>query len=545
MRWFLDLSTRGKLYVSFGLMIVLLAVVSVTAYRGIAGIQQSQKMLFEEEFADVVDIKDVREDQIANRAGLLAMIELAKPGEVEALDKSIKSRSKRVDEVIRRLLKRNADHPESLVGLQELESLRRAAVETRQSEFYPLIRAGRLDEARRLFAGIQAERDAKMQAIADAFVGETEKLARAALARSEETAGASVRLFAIVGAVAIVLGVAMTRALSRILADPLRDTSAAAERVAAGDLTVTIPAPNRADEIGVLLQTFGRMLGSLRDMTRQLGEGVNVLASSASEITASTTQVAAGSAETATAVSQTTATVEEVKQTAQVSSQKAKYVSEAAQKTAQISQGGRKSAEDSIGAMQRIQAQMESIAEAIVRLSEQGQAIGEIIATVSDLAEQSNLLAVNAAIEAAKAGEQGRGFAVVAQEVKSLAEQSKQATAQVRAILGDIQKATSGAVMATEQGTKAVEAGVKLSGEVGESIRQLAESIAESAQAAQQIAASSQQQLAGMDQVALAMQNINQASAQNVASTKQAEAAAQNLHELGLKLKGLVAQYRV
>src|SRR5206468_6485887 len=90
-----------------------------------------------------------------------------------------------------------------------------------------------------------------------------------------------------------------------------------------------------------------------------------------------------------------------------------------------------------------IQTQMESIADSVVKLSEQGQAIGEIIATVNDLAEQSNLLAVNASIEAAKAGEQGKGFAVVAQEVKSLAEQSKQATAQVRNLLNDIQKATS------------------------------------------------------------------------------------------------------
>jgi len=164
---------------------------------------------------------------------------------------------------------------------------------------------------------------------------------------------------------------------------------------------------------------------------------------------------------------------------------------------------------------------------------------------VNDLAEQSNLLAVNAAIEAAKAGEQGKGFAVVAQEVKSLAEQSKQATAQVRAILGDIQKATSGAVMATEQGSKAVEAGVKLSGEVGESIRVLADSIEEAAQAAIQIAASAQQQFVGMDQVALAMRNIQQASVQNVAGTKQTEIAAQNLRELGQKLKQLVDRYQV
>jgi methyl-accepting chemotaxis protein len=277
-----------------------------------------------------------------------------------------------------------------------------------------------------------------------------------------------------------------------------------------------------------------------RAITRQLRESVTQLASSAAEILATTTQVASGAAETATAVSETTATVEEVKQTALLASQKAKYVSESAQKVAQVSQAGRKSVEEATQGMQRIQEQMESIAGSIVRLSEQGQAIGDIIATVNDLAEQSNLLAVNAAIEAARAGEQGKGFAVVAQEVKSLAEQSKQATGQVRTILGDIQKATGAAVLATEQGAKAVEAGVKQSAQAGESIRLLAEGITEAAQAATQIAASSQQQMVGMDQVALAMDNIKQASMQNVAGTKQAETAAHSLHELGQRLGALV-----
>ncbi|TAJ94040.1 MAG: chemotaxis protein [Gammaproteobacteria bacterium] len=278
-----------------------------------------------------------------------------------------------------------------------------------------------------------------------------------------------------------------------------------------------------------------------RAITSQLRESIAQLSSSAAEILATTAQVASGATETASGVSETTATVEEVKQTAQVSTQKAKYVSESAQKVAQVSQSGRKSVEDSIQGMHVIQEQMESIAGSIVRLSEQSQAIGEIIATVNDLTEQSNLLAVNAAIEAARAGEQGKGFAVVAQEVKSLADQSRQATAQVRAILGDIQKATSAAVLATEQGNRAVEAGVRQSAETGESIRLLAESIMEAAQAATQIAASSQQQMVGMDQVALAMENIKQASMQNVAGARQAEIAAHDLNELGQKLNHLIA----
>ncbi len=297
--------------------------------------------------------------------------------------------------------------------------------------------------------------------------------------------------------------------------------------------------------VGSLVEKVTERQRLLEELLKQIRDAAAVLASSAVEILAAMTQLASGAAETATASNETTTTVEEVKQTALVSNQKAKYVSESAQKAAQTSQTGKKSVDETLEGMNRIGEQMESIAESIVRLSEQSQMIGEIIATVDDLAEQSNLLAVNAAIEAARAGEQGKGFAVVAQEVKSLAEQSKQATGRVRTILNDIQKATSTAVMTTEQGSKAVEAGAKQSTAAGESIRQLAESVTEAAQAATQIAASSQQQLVGMDQVASAMENIKQATVQNVASTKQAEAAAQNLAGLSQKMKQLVEQYRV
>jgi methyl-accepting chemotaxis protein len=322
----------------------------------------------------------------------------------------------------------------------------------------------------------------------------------------------------------------------------LREMAAAAEQIAASDLRAKVTPQSEKDVLGT---AFAAMVDNLRRSTGELAEGVNVLAASAGEILAATSQVASAAIETGTAIAQTSTTVEEVKQTAQLSSQKARQVADSAQKATQIGYAGKKAVDASIDGMKHIQSQMESIAECVVRLSEQSQAIGEIIATVNDLAEQSNLLAVNAAIEAAKAGEQGKGFGVVAQEVKSLAEQSKQATGQVRTILSDVQKATTAAVLATEQGSKAVEVGVTQSTQAGDAIRLLADSLTEAAQAATQIAASSQQQLVGADQVAQAMANIKQASAQNVTGTKQAETAAHNLHGLGQKLKQLVVQYKV
>jgi methyl-accepting chemotaxis protein len=417
----------------------------------------------------------------------------------------------------------------------------------RDTQILPLIAEGKTEDARKLATeGVQAERFATMRSVAQQLGDSADEVASTAVIQSAQQASESVRLFRVIGVIALVVSVVMVGSLNRAIAAPLRHIAGVAERVASGDLAVTVASSdNRADEVGVLAQTFRRMVENLRDLNRQIRDGATVLGSAASEILAATTQVAAAAIETATAVSETTTTVEEVKQTSAVSSQKARYVSDSAQKTALVSQAGKKAMDDAVEGMMRIREQMESIAGSIVRLSEQSQAIGEIIATVNDLAEQSNLLAVNAAIEAAKAGEQGKGFAVVAQEVRNLAEQSKQATAQVRAILTDIQKATSAAVMATEQGSKAVATGVKRSTEAGESIRILTESIAEAAQAAAQIAASSQQQLVGMDQMALAMENIKQASTQNVAGTKQTEIAARNLHDLGQKLKQVVERYTV
>ena len=293
-----------------------------------------------------------------------------------------------------------------------------------------------------------------------------------------------------------------------------------------------------------LEQRVAERTEKLVKQNQQIMEAAAILAASSGQIMTSMSQIASGAAETAAAVSETTTVVEQVKMTGQVSSQKARKVSEVAQKAVAVAKTGRKAVDESVTGMGRIQDQVASIAESIMRLSEQSQTIGEIIATVKDLAEQSNLLAVNAAIEAAKAGEQGKGFAVVAQEVKSLAEQSREATAQVRSILNDIQKATNAAVLATEQGNKAVEVGVRQSKEAGEAIRQMGESIEEAAQAAVQIVASSQEQLTGMDQVVLAMGNIKQASEENVSGMKQVEVTMQNLHDLGQKLKLLVEQYK-
>jgi len=334
-----------------------------------------------------------------------------------------------------------------------------------------------------------------------------------------------------------VFGIAMKN-----MVDALKQVAATADRIAAGDLTGEVQPASGKDRLGNSIATMAK---NLRELNSEIREVVNVLSSSAGEIISTVSEFASSASETASAVNETNATVQEVRQTTDLTSQKAKHVFESAQRSVSVAKTGKKSVDDAIGGMQGIQERMGFIADRIVKLSEQSQAIGDIIATVNDLAEQSNLLAVNAAIEAAKAGEHGKGFAVVAQEVKNLATQSKQATAQVRNILGEIQKATTAAVLATEQGSKAVETGVKQSGEAGEAIRLLSVSIEESSNSTLQIVTSTQEQAIGMDQIATAIQSINDASNQNLAGSRQIETATRNIYDLNQKLQQLVNRYKV
>jgi methyl-accepting chemotaxis protein len=268
---------------------------------------------------------------------------------------------------------------------------------------------------------------------------------------------------------------------------------------------------------------------------------VEQLTSVSAEILAGTTQQAAGMREHSSAVTETVTTVDEVLQTSEQAAQRAQAVADTSQRAAQVGLAGRKSVEESVNAMNTVRDQTGSIAESILTLAEQAQAIGEIIATVNDIAEQTNVLSLNAAIEASRAGEHGKGFTVVAGEVKALADQSKKATAQVRQILGEIQKATNAAVMVTEQGSKSVNEAIKTVNDAGATIRTLADIIAEAVQSAAQIAASSAQQATGMRQIHQAMQNINQVSVQNLAATNQSEQAAKHLTAVGADLKKLVA----
>jgi len=361
---------------------------------------------------------------------------------------------------------------------------------------------------------------------------------------ADTTAATTQRVLA-VGTILLLIGaILVSLPLSSAITRPIAAAADLAVAISRGDLSKGLTVKS-SDEVGRLALALNEMLENLREQTRRTLEGVNVLWASAAEISSTVAELGQTTSKMSAAVAETSTTVEEVKQSARVASERAKKVSTDSQQAVEISAAGTKATEDTTTKMNHIKRQMESIGETVVKLSQQSQAIEAIIETVQDLADQSNLLAVNASIEAARAGEQGKGFAVVAHEIKSLAEQSKNATAQVRTILDATRKWVSAVVMAAEEGSKAVEAGVLQSAIAGESIHALAASLTASSQSAQVIDTSTEQQFVGVDQVAQAMANIDQAMQQNVTGMAQLEGAARRLEELGESLKQLVERYRV
>jgi methyl-accepting chemotaxis protein len=545
MKLFTNLSIRTKLFLSFGIFIVFLIIIIVINSMGISTIKNSQKEIFDTLFANVEDLLTLKASESDIRMALLMMMMVSERGDKELWNQNIKGSAEQIARIMEKLLERNRNEPIMIRRLEELNTVRLAFRETRDTQLIPLIYDEKIEEAKKIALGIQAERFNKMISITRELVTDAGQEARHTIAELEQRSGQFIRFLAYMGILAILIGTIITLSMNRILSKPLIEISAVAERISSGNLAVNIPSDNRKDEVGILSQAFHKMVEGIKRQNSNIIEVVAVIASSSNEIAATTAQLAASTGETATAVAQTTTTVEEVRQTANLSTQKAKYVSDTAQNTLQVSQTGAKVINETIEGINRIRGQMASIAESIVKLSEYNQAIGEIIATVDDIADQSNLLSVNASIEAAKAGEQGKGFIVLAQEIKGLAEQSKLATKKVRTILNDIQRSTNAAVMTTEKGSKEVEATVKQSIEAGNSIQSLSKAIAEASQAAMQIAASCNQQLVGVDQVTLAMTNIKQATTQNAASTKQVEITMRNLQESGQKLSSLLEYYKV
>ncbi|MDX9722875.1 MAG: methyl-accepting chemotaxis protein [Myxococcota bacterium] len=329
----------------------------------------------------------------------------------------------------------------------------------------------------------------------------------------------------------------------RETARQVQDIQFAIERMAKGHFEEAIQVDG-GEEIGPIVRGLETLRLSYQDMLASLERSVAHLSSAATQFVVAARQQAHNANEQASSVNETNIAIHELAQMARESEQRTKEVIEVANRSESAYQEGHKAVEESIRGMNLLREQVESIAQTILALSEKTQAVGDIIATVKDIAEQSKLLALNASIEAARAGDHGRGFKVVASEMRSLSAQSKQATNQVRGILNEILSSANKAVLVTESGSKQAERGVDMASQAGEAMLILSEAIARSSDVAHQIAASVRQQVSGMSQMIEAIDTIHQSVQGSLDGAHQIEHSAVDLQNLAEELRTQIVKYR-
>lgn len=328
------------------------------------------------------------------------------------------------------------------------------------------------------------------------------------------------------------------------ITSPLKRFMVFVEKVGNGDLTQRIESTSK-DELGQLGHYLNNMVDGLAAATIQARSATEQLNAATAELKAAAQQQSASTTEQNAAIQQITSTLDEIAQTGGQISERAKNVANSAEATSSAGRTGLTAAAETARSMASIREQAEAVASNIVALTEKTHSVGEIIASVNDIAERSDLLALNAAIEAAAAGENGYSFAVVAEEMKNLASQAKDATAQVRAILGDIQQGINSSVMQTEEAVKRSDAGERKARETETTIGKLAESIETSVATFEQIVASVGQQQIGIEQVAESIRYIREASEQMIAGTRDLDQSAGGLAKLGNELQVSMERYSV
>ncbi|WNG19240.1 methyl-accepting chemotaxis protein [Cystobacter fuscus] len=342
--------------------------------------------------------------------------------------------------------------------------------------------------------------------------------------------------------VVLVLGTAYVAGTA--LAEPLRALSEDATRIAQGEVRTPrfIPAE---DEVWAVSAAFTRMQAQLAQALVQLQRAGLQISSTTEQLVATSADQESGAGEQAVSLNETRATTEELARSAQQIAVNAESVSAMAETTFGAAQSGQRSAAAFLAAMHRMKGDNQAIADAVVRLNKRVQQIGKVVEFINEIADKSDLLALNAELEGTKAGEPGRGFSLVAAEMRRLAENVLSSTLAIERLIDEIRDATQAAVMATEAGLKTTERGASLAAQVDASLGLILELARQTSHAVRSISLATQQQQTGTDQLAAAMGDILRVTEENAEATQQMVAANTDLSALARDLKATVQRFRV
>ncbi|MGA9120475.1 MAG: methyl-accepting chemotaxis protein [Bacteroidota bacterium] len=341
--------------------------------------------------------------------------------------------------------------------------------------------------------------------------------------------------------IGILVSIGIGVVIGRMVAGPLKEMVV---RLDNADLN-TVLQSSRKDEIGDLTRSFDRFVGTIKSTLLQVSEVSSAVASASAEISSSTEQLAAGSQEQTSQASEVASAVEEMTSTIGENSKNATTTADTAREAKVAAQKGGQVVKQTIDGMKRIAEVVSQSAVTVQALSKSSDQIGEIIGVIDDIADQTNLLALNAAIEAARAGEQGRGFAVVADEVRKLAERTTKATKEITGMIKRIQHETTGAVASMEGGTTEVQKGITLAENAGHSLNEIVLKSEKVTDMVAQIAAASEEQSSASGEIAKNMEAISSVTNETAQGTQQIARAAEDLNRLTESLQQFVNRFKL
>ncbi len=348
----------------------------------------------------------------------------------------------------------------------------------------------------------------------------------------------------IVGAVEFITDITDIKNAQNYLGNKVNEMLKEMNKFAGGDLTVELNI-EKEDQIGNLYEGFNKSVKNIGELIGKVTEAVQATASAANQISSSSEEMAAGAQEQSSQATEVAGAVEEMTKTIIETTKHTSMASEASKNAGQVAKEGGKVVNETIQGMVRISEVVRRSAETVQELGKSSNQIGEIVQVIDDIADQTNLLALNAAIEAARAGEQGRGFAVVADEVRKLAERTTKATKEIAAMIKQIQKDTVGAVESMQQGTEEVEKGKELAEKAGKSLKEIITGAENVVDIISQVAAASEEQSSTSEQISRSIESISSVTQESASGVQQIAHATEDLNRLMLTLQELVGQFKI
>ncbi|MFT0624586.1 methyl-accepting chemotaxis protein [Ectopseudomonas guguanensis] len=541
---FANLNISQKLYSGFGVVLLIILVLVLSTWRGFGQVERSVRLNIHT-YDVIIESTDLLASLINIETGARGFAITGRDQFLEPLRAGQKDFEVHLAD-LRQLTRDNPAQQRRFAELQSayeqwlredinsLLELRRQVAAGAQS-FDALIEqvaAGnakvKMDAMRRLLGEVQAEERGLLEQRTTSM---------------NDAKSLSLVILLVGGLLATVLAISVAFLLSRSIAGRLQQVVEVARNVAQGRLDSNIERAGR-DEIGVLLDAFATMQQCLREMIGQIRAGAGQLVEAAQNISSASTQLSVSTQEQSQAASSMAATVEEL--TVSIN-----HVADNANEAHGLSSdSGRQSAEggaviqETLGSMQRIADTVQGAAAQIAELGQHSDQISSIVNVIKEIADQTNLLALNAAIEAARAGEQGRGFAVVADEVRLLAQRTANSTQEITEMIKKIQLGTRNAVSNMEIGVQQVNGGVEQASQAGDAIVAIRQASGRVVDVVDQISLALREQTVASQDVARNVERIAQMSMQNSEAVADTSRTAQGLQQLAVSLEKQVASFR-